>query len=56
MSDQPWDGNNMDTYADDLAELIETLDLNDLVLVGHSTGGVEIGTTSAVMVPSASLR
>jgi non-heme chloroperoxidase len=32
----------MDTYADDLAELIETLDLNDLVLVGHSTGGVEI--------------
>jgi hypothetical protein len=41
-SDQSWDGNNMDTYADDLAELIETLDLNDLVLVGHSTGGVEI--------------
>jgi non-heme chloroperoxidase len=41
-SDQPWDGNNMDTYADDLAELIEKLDLNDLVLVGHSTGGGEI--------------
>jgi non-heme chloroperoxidase len=41
-SDQPWDGNNMDTYADDLAELIETLDLNDLVLVGHATGGAEI--------------
>ncbi|GHO58042.1 alpha/beta fold hydrolase [Ktedonobacter robiniae] len=41
-SSQPWDGNNMDTYADDLAELIETLDLKDVVLVGHSTGGGEI--------------
>jgi non-heme chloroperoxidase len=41
-SSQPWDGNNMDQYADDLAELIEALDLNDLVLVGHSTGGGEI--------------
>jgi non-heme chloroperoxidase len=41
-SDQPWNGNNMDQYADDLAELIESLDLNNLVLVGHSTGGGEV--------------
>jgi non-heme chloroperoxidase len=41
-SSQPWDGNNMDTYADDLAELIEKLDLKDAVLVGHSTGGGEV--------------
>src|ERR1700741_3603099 len=38
-SSQTWDGNNMDQYADDLAELIEQLDLRDIVLVGHSTGG-----------------
>jgi non-heme chloroperoxidase len=38
-SGQPWEGNDMDTYADDLAELIESLDLKDAVLVGHSTGG-----------------
>jgi pimeloyl-ACP methyl ester carboxylesterase len=41
-SDQPRDGNNMNRYADDLAELIERLDLNNLVLVGHSTGGGEV--------------
>jgi non-heme chloroperoxidase len=41
-SSQPWDGNDMDTYADDLAVLIETLDLHDAVLVGHSTGGGEV--------------
>lgn len=41
-SSQTWDGNHMDQYADDLAELIETLDLRDLVLVGHSTGGGEV--------------
>ena len=41
-SSQPWDGNDMDHYADDLAELIETLDLKDAVLVGHSTGGGEV--------------
>jgi non-heme chloroperoxidase len=41
-SSQTWDGNHMDQYADDLAELIETLDLRDLILVGHSTGGGEI--------------
>jgi len=41
-STQSWHGNEMDTYADDLATLIETLDLRDLTLVGHSTGGGEI--------------
>jgi len=41
-SDQPWNGNNMDQYADDLAELIEKLDLKDLILIGHSTGGGEV--------------
>jgi non-heme chloroperoxidase len=41
-SDQPWDGNDMDTYADDLAQLIESLDLKDVILVGHSTGGGEV--------------
>jgi non-heme chloroperoxidase len=41
-SGQPWDGNDLDSYADDLASLIETLDLHDVVLVGHSTGGGEI--------------
>src|SRR3954453_8112828 len=40
-SSQPWNGNDLDTYADDLAELIEALDLRDVVLVGHSTGGGE---------------
>src|SRR3954447_20527564 len=57
---QPWGGNDLDTYADDLAELIEKLDLHDAILVGHSTGGGELaryigrhGTTrvaKAVMV------
>jgi non-heme chloroperoxidase len=41
-SSQPWHGNDMDTYADDLATLIEKLDLKDAVLVGHSTGGGEV--------------
>lgn len=38
-SDQTWDGNDMDTYADDLSQLIENLDLRDVIIVGHSTGG-----------------
>ena len=41
-SSQPSSGNNMDTYADDLAELIEGLDLRDVTVVGHSTGGGEV--------------
>lgn len=41
-SSQPWDGNEMDTYADDLAALVEALDLRDAVHVGHSTGGGEV--------------
>jgi non-heme chloroperoxidase len=38
-SSQPWNGNNLDTYADDLAELVEKLDLKNAIHVGHSTGG-----------------
>lgn len=41
-SDQTWDGNKMNRYADDLAELIEKLDLADLIMIGHSTGGGEV--------------
>jgi non-heme chloroperoxidase len=41
-SSQPWDGNDMDTYADDLATLVETLDLKNAIHVGHSTGGGEV--------------
>jgi non-heme chloroperoxidase len=41
-SSQPWDGNEMNTYADDLAELVESLDLKDAIHVGHSTGGGEV--------------
>ena len=41
-SSRPWQGNDMDTYARDLAELVEALDLRDLVVIGHSTGGGEV--------------
>jgi non-heme chloroperoxidase len=41
-STQTWDGNTMNQYADDLAELFEQLDLKDVVMVGHSTGGGEV--------------
>ncbi|MER7202042.1 alpha/beta hydrolase [Streptomyces sp. CB01635] len=41
-SGQPWEGNNLDTYADDLAAVIEAEDLHDVILVGHSTGGGEV--------------
>jgi len=41
-SSQPWNGNEMDTFADDLAALIETLDLKDVLLIGFSMGGGEV--------------
>ncbi len=41
-SSQPWNGNDMDTYADDLATLVEKLDLKNAIHVGHSTGGGEV--------------
>ena len=41
-SSQPWNGNEMDTYADDLAELFKVLDLKGATMIGHSTGGGEV--------------
>jgi non-heme chloroperoxidase len=41
-SSQPWNGNDMDTYADDLTELFTKLDLKSVTMVGHSTGGGEV--------------
>ena len=41
-SSQPWEGNEMDTYSDDLLQLFDILDLKDVVMVGHSTGGGEV--------------
>lgn len=41
-SSQPWNGNEMDTYADDMAELFEALDLKGATMIGHSTGGGEV--------------
>jgi hypothetical protein len=41
-SSQPWQGNDLDTYADDLAKLIEKLNIKEAVDVGHSTGGGEL--------------
>jgi non-heme chloroperoxidase len=41
-SSQPWHGNDMDTYADDLAKLVAALDLKDVIHIGHSTGGGEV--------------
>jgi non-heme chloroperoxidase len=41
-SSQPWDGNEMDTYADDLSALVAALDLKDAIHIGHSTGGGEV--------------
>ena len=45
-SGQPWSGNEMDTYADDLAELVEKLDMKKAIHVGHSTGGGEVARCS----------
>ena len=42
LSSKPWHGNDMDHYADDLAAVIEALDLHSVTLVGHSTGGGEV--------------
>jgi non-heme chloroperoxidase len=42
LSSQPWNGNDMDTYADDLAKFVEALDLTNVIHVGHSTGGGEV--------------
>jgi non-heme chloroperoxidase len=41
-SGQPWNGTNMDTYADDLAALVEALNPKNAIHVGHSTGGGEV--------------
>src|SRR2546429_5226486 len=41
-SSQPWTGNDLDTYADDLSALMEALDLRDAIMIGHSTGGGEV--------------
>lgn len=41
-SSQPWQGNDLDTYADDLAALVQKLDLKNVIHVGHSTGGGEV--------------
>lgn len=58
-SSQTWDGNDMDTYAEDLSSLIEQLGLTDVVLVGHSTGGGEVarylGTYGSTFVSKAVL-
>jgi non-heme chloroperoxidase len=51
-SSQPWDGNNMDTYADDLGALLDQLNLKDVTLVGHSAGAVRSCATSAGMEPN----
>jgi non-heme chloroperoxidase len=41
-SSQPWEGNDMNSYADDLAELVQALDLKNAIHVGHSMGGGEV--------------
>jgi len=41
-SDQTWEGNDVDSWTDDIHELVEKLDLKDMIAVGHSTGGSEV--------------
>jgi pimeloyl-ACP methyl ester carboxylesterase len=48
-SSQPWTGNDMDTYADDLAALVQALDLRNAIHVGHSTGGGEVARYKATL-------
>jgi non-heme chloroperoxidase len=56
-SSQPWQGNDLDTYADDLAEVVKKLDLKGAIHVGHSTGGGEVApATSAATAPVVSPR
>src|SRR6184192_2794369 len=54
-SSQPWDGNDMDHYADDLAELVTKLDLKKAIHVGHSTGGGEVARHGTKRVAKAVL-
>src|SRR6516225_5540094 len=54
-SGQSWQGNNMDQYADDLAALLNHLDLEDATMVGHSTGGAEVVVLIAA-VPALMLK
>jgi non-heme chloroperoxidase len=51
-SSQPWEGNEMNTYADDLAALVQKLDLKDAIHVGHSTGGAKSPATLVATAPS----
>jgi len=53
-SNQPWNDNDMDTYADDLAALVETLDLKNAIHIGHSAGAAKSPATSDATVRSAS--
>ncbi len=53
-SSQPWDGNDMDHYADDLAQLIELLDLDDVFLIGFRPAAARWRAMSAATVPAAS--
>ena len=55
-SSQPWSGNEMDTYADDLLALVEALDLRKAIHVGHSTGGARWRAISVVTAPPVRLR
>ncbi len=52
-SDQPWNGNNMDQYADDLAELIEKLDLKNVIMIAIRPEAAKSSTTSAVTARAA---